>query len=286
MINKMKLILYTGYGRIFKKGNHNKVLIGIARVLQRSLGFAVINFKGINLLVGPLGSLDRGILSSKTSNQILYNLITHFIKPGDVYLDIGAHFGEYSLHAALRGATSYAFEPSKREILRLYKNILLNNQTNVIVYPFGVSEKTEEVMFQIADPLNPGMNSVHKNDIAYVTSEKDRFYPLTSLITTETIQKTKLCKIDVEGYELFVLKGIGPDFHNFKNTIFVLEMSRLQFSNAGYTLDDIYTFFKSKGFDFLYGELPNEYDDVFFHSDVYKKNDLAEYLGKYKKNTW
>ena len=47
-------------------------------------------------------------------------------KPTETFLDVGANIGQYSLYAAKKGISVYAFEPQALNYAELYTNIWLN----------------------------------------------------------------------------------------------------------------------------------------------------------------
>lgn len=55
------------------------------------------------------------------------------IQPGDVFYDVGANIGVYSLYAAKRGAKVYAFEPHALNALHLARNATMNGLDITVV---------------------------------------------------------------------------------------------------------------------------------------------------------
>jgi len=53
--------------------------------------------------------------------------LLHFLRRGDIFADVGANIGSYSILAsAVRGATSIAFEPDPGTFASLQRNVMLN----------------------------------------------------------------------------------------------------------------------------------------------------------------
>ena len=61
------------------------------------------------------------------------------IKPGEILLDVGANIGIYTLYAASRGITVYAFEPMAENYHHLVRNIEHNGYRNAIALPWAIS---------------------------------------------------------------------------------------------------------------------------------------------------
>lgn len=132
-------------------------------------------------------------------------LFLHLLKSHDAVLDIGANIGFYSCLAASRGKRVISFEPSRRNLEFLYRNLSENSLTNVEVFPIGLARE-------------PGLRRLYGfSDMAsFVTgwAQADRgrgaLVPVATLdnIVAPRFRGEKLLiKLDVEGFELDVLGG-------------------------------------------------------------------------------
>lgn len=144
--------------------------------------------------------------------------IETFMRPGDVFYDIGANVGPYSLVAAkfFAGAVkTYAFEPAFLNFTQLCRNVFLNNcQESVIPLSVALSDETAIGAFNYHN-LVPG-GSLHTFGEA-IDHKGQRFepvlkQPVISYRTDDLIKQFGLpvpnhIKIDVDGIELAVLQG-------------------------------------------------------------------------------
>jgi FkbM family methyltransferase len=119
--------------------------------------------------------------------------LCRFLRPGDVFVDVGANNGLYALLAAERGASVVAFEPNPTDFDRLQANFALN-RLSVQAIRAAVGAAEGEV--RMTSHLGPA-NHVSPNGPLTVT--------LTSL--DATVETADLIKVDVEGFELSVLDG-------------------------------------------------------------------------------
>ena len=72
-----------------------------------------------------------------TSKSLMKNA-----RENDVFLDVGAHAGIYTIRLAQRVYKVIALEPEPKNYIFLYKNILTNNLSNrIIVLPIAASDK-------------------------------------------------------------------------------------------------------------------------------------------------
>jgi len=158
-------------------------------------------------------------------NQIFYygfcesNLTIFFIrflKPGETFIDIGANIGFYSMLASdLVGSTGkiLSFEPTPRTFKTLQKNALL--QKNISVENMALSDKDETISiadygskFSGSNSLNPILPKEVDNFLKTTpTKIAIRATTLDAMVEQYTLHPSFI-KIDVEGYESHVLKGM------------------------------------------------------------------------------
>jgi len=122
-----------------------------------------------------------------------------------VCIDIGANAGLYSCLAASRGKQVVAVEPLATNLARLYRNLFLNKFLDVEVYPLGLSSK-------------PGLLPIYGVHLtaSFVrgwAKAKEARYSIVPVTTLDILAASRfeglpmLIKIDVEGFELEVLRG-------------------------------------------------------------------------------
>jgi len=131
------------------------------------------------------------------------SFLLHFLRAGDTFMDIGANVGAYTLLASgVRGAAALAFEPVPDTFKKLVQNIRLNAlDAQVQCLELGVGAGESQVNF--TDTTDSGTNHVAVGSESDVIRVKmlplDAFYASGNTVS--------LIKIDVEGYEMEVLKG-------------------------------------------------------------------------------
>ena len=172
------------------------------------------------------------------------------MKEGDIFVDIGANIGLFSLIASRAvGNTGkvICFEPSPTTFVRLDENVKLNNLNNISHKNIGLSEKIDELVFFISKTGYDAWNSfAPREDIL----EDSILVPVSTLdIELNEVDKTKikLIKIDVEGWEKFVIQGGRDLFVNY-NPIVMVEFTEENTFNAGYPVYEIYDMMKDFGY--------------------------------------
>jgi FkbM family methyltransferase len=127
------------------------------------------------------------------------------VNRASVCVDIGANIGLYTCIAASRGKHVLAVEPLARNLELLYRNIEANNFTEVEVFPLGLTSRTgvERIYgFGTGASLVQGWAGSLSNSYKLVAVSK-----LDLILSSRFEGLPLLIKMDVEGFELEVLKG-------------------------------------------------------------------------------
>lgn len=140
------------------------------------------------------------------------DFLLRFLKPGMVFLDVGAHVGEYTLLAAQAvGPTGevHAFEPNPEIFQLLSNNVQLNNLSNVVCNSCAVSDLAEEREFEVCK--EPSVSSL-KTQAGHGRKDKILESIRVPSIRLNTYwfrynKRIDLVKIDVEGAEMLVFLG-------------------------------------------------------------------------------
>jgi FkbM family methyltransferase len=162
----------------------------------------------INRLVLPLRKGDTGLTGNFYLGLHEFDTMAftiHLLKPGDLFLDIGANLGSYSLLASgVCGAKSIAFEPVPTTAKRLGEIIAINKLNHLI----------ESRQLAITSPVKNHKPLLFSTDRGCMNAFVDSSYPgatTTTAVSTLDIQcqglNPTLLKIDVEGFENDLLQG-------------------------------------------------------------------------------
>jgi len=172
------------------------------------------------------------------------------IKPGDIVIDVGANIGYYTLMAAARVGKRghvYAFEPASHTFKILQKNIQINGFTNVSLYNLAISNEEGYVELYLSDSINTGATSITVPELFSGKVEKVRCITIDNFLNKENIKKVDLIKIDVEGAEPKVLRGMNKLLSE-QNPKILIEINEERLRSAGHSKDYIYEFLASKGY--------------------------------------
>lgn len=134
--------------------------------------------------------------------------VMDLISPGDLFVDIGANVGTYTVIASgVCGAHTVAFEPVELAYQRLQRNVRINDLGGLVeAINSGVSDRDGVIEFTVnsdttnrvvnANERRTGLNKAETNEL-----------PVVRLDTALAGREPTLMKIDVEGWELPVLAG-------------------------------------------------------------------------------
>lgn len=175
------------------------------------------------------------------------------LKPHMNFVDIGANQGEFSLFASsvLNTGVVYSFEPVSNQFNMLLKNIELNNIKNIETFKFGLSDHQGELpVYTSSKPTdlgnNEGLSSLYSSHERDIFEENIKLEVFDEYFKNDDL-KIDFIKIDVEGAELFVLKGMYNNLKKYKPTI-LIELSEDNFNSAGYSTKDIIDFLSNLGY--------------------------------------
>jgi FkbM family methyltransferase len=128
-------------------------------------------------------------------------LLLHFLREGDLFLDIGANVGSYTVLASgICRAETWAFEPDPNTLRHLKRNISVNSLDAIVtVYECALGAASGEVPFTV------GLDTMNK--IAAANDKNVRIVRQERLDTLIAGSQPIMTKIDVEGYEEDVLRG-------------------------------------------------------------------------------
>ncbi len=157
-----------------------------------------------------------------------------FIKaeiPKGLMIDCGANIGNHTLYLAKYCATNViAFEPFAETFEVLVKNIFQNKINNVLPYNLGLSNESKEVCMLLESESNVGMAKiVNEGELNASVICFDERYP----ILTEPLT---LIKIDCEGYEEKVLKGMIKTITQHKPALFIECQTLVEYNTITATL--------------------------------------------------
>ncbi|MCY2954903.1 MAG: FkbM family methyltransferase [Planctomycetota bacterium] len=178
------------------------------------------------------------------------NLIWQVVREGDAFIDIGANVGHISLFAARRigrNGRIIAFEPNPctRAFLWMHKVANDLDMLEIREEAIGDCDATAELHL---NPTNRGECTLRS-----ISGSHTMRVPMIrgAILDTQLEQmRPAIVKIDVEGYEYRVLKGLGP-FLERRELLVVLEMTDCWLRDLGGSAQELVRFMEVRGFTCL-----------------------------------
>jgi FkbM family methyltransferase len=184
-------------------------------------------------------------VSANALNGPNWEFLMAFLKPGDVFFDLGANIGTMSIPAAVAGARVTAFEMLGSNIAHLERAIIRNHLTNIAVIAGALSDR----------PGFAGVGGV--SAWGMVTADALVSVPtvvLDDYVRQQDVGRVDVIKIDIEGSEQKALIGaaslLGRDHPDI-----VIEINSATCGAFGMSYRDLFRLLLGHGYH-LYRILP------------------------------
>ena len=194
----------------------------------------------------------------------IINLIKNKFSKPIIIFDIGAHYGETIklFYKKFKLDKIYSFEASPINFKILETNVTKYNSKKIEIHNYGLGEKiSENYINQTLESSSSTINKLNENSEYFKKKlkilnikNKESFQvkiPIKIITLDYFIEKNKveyidLLKIDTEGYEFSVLKGLEK--HNDKVKLVYFEHHYDDMIIKNYKFSDIHCLLKSYGF--------------------------------------
>lgn len=198
-----------------------------------------------------LGDYDcRTIALSKGNycREVLGAILSHLPESG-TFVDVGANIGyvtlQVSKHVGPNGRV-VAIEPDPQTALVLRKNVANNSAANVTVIEVACSSHKVSAKFFPAPRSHSGKSSLSERNAGSDRAVQLNCEPLDSITETAHLERVDVVKIDVEGAEMQVLRGMERLLSQF-HPIVIVEIDASLLAAFGTTPADIETRFFVSG---------------------------------------
>lgn len=146
------------------------------------------------------------------------------VREGDTVIDVGANIGVMSLNFASRCGPSgrvIGFEPDPVNFDRVTANIKLNKFNNIRIENLALADKPGRLKLFRIDPRNPGMNRFLPPNQQRGEAIEVSVATLDEFIAENPMERIDLIKIDVEGFEMNVLKGARATISRWRPKLYI-----------------------------------------------------------------
>lgn len=173
-------------------------------------GLPVVGFDGVRVAIDPLDYIGHEICFSRAYEPLSLALARRLMEGGGTFLDVGANFGMYTFPVArLPGVDCVAVDASAIAFAKFQDNLARNPAAAVRAANVALATGHGLVALETPVPGNLGTTRVGSpsagapRQAVLVAS-----MPLEALLDALEVQRIQLMKIDVEGFELEVFRGM------------------------------------------------------------------------------
>jgi FkbM family methyltransferase len=175
--------------------------------------------------------------------------ILNMLQEGDSAYDVGANIGIHTMFMSRKvgeRGNVIAFEPEENNYEALLNNIGINNLKNILPVNTALGDTFDEGNLHRRKHIGIGAISLIKTDDSQ-SCQKVEIKPGDFLVQNLSLPIPKVVKIDVEGYEYAVLKGLSKTLSNESCKLLCCEIHRTLYP-SGTTKEDIIDSIKILGF--------------------------------------
>lgn len=213
-------------------------------------GITWLSHEDIAIFTTADNYIEWTLLSTGTYEDEINKLIRISLKPGNIALDIGANIGLQSIRMAqcvgINGHV-YSFEPLNYLQNKFNKNAGLNRFENITLFPFALSDQSGETSYSIDEHIwNQGTFNLNSKNSGG-NAQQIIIKVADELSEIQSLSRLDLVKIDVEGFEFQVLKGLKNTLKKHRPRI-IFEYDHNYWENNGQKMSDCYDFLNSFGY--------------------------------------
>lgn len=229
-------------------------------------------YKGINLKVDIRDYVQHNLyfnFKDKAQEKLISLAKSEFI-----ILDIGTNIGSTLLQFAKNVGTSgfvYGFEPDFLNHKACIENIALNPFSNLEVFNIGLGNEKGTFDLVVDKETNRGENKIQLTKQADKTYTSIHVERLDDWISNQKIEKLNLIKIDVEGFEMNVLKGAYLTIKRFYPILFI-EVDDNNLNTVGNSAKELILFLEELNYKITMAEtniaISSNFDFTKCHFDI------------------
>jgi FkbM family methyltransferase len=187
-----------------------------------------------------------GFIFHLVDHESLYIVVFHedwmekYLKigEGDVFVDVGAHVGKYTIRASRNAARVIAIEAYPDNYRTLVRNIGLNNAENVDAVNKAAWHREETLKFYVGDFSGHGSLKEGLPDRRYTDTIQVQAEATDAMLRSLNVPRVDWVKIDVEGAELEVLRGLKETLEAHRARI-VVELMKPNVAQALAYMNDM-----------------------------------------------
>jgi FkbM family methyltransferase len=213
--------------------------------------------------------MSQGVLNGEEWEPHITAFVESQLKPDSVFLDVGSNFGYHTILASKACKHVYSFEPQTEVFKLLQKSLDSNGAKNVTAYNHALGNDNKMVTLNAVDYSatsnfgDVGVGSTGDYQIVKIFKQciKAMLGRSTTIVEGQSIEMKKLdffdipsvdlIKLDVQGYEIFVLKGAKKLLERCR-PLLIVEFEDFQLQKFGYDSLVLFQYLRSIGYYLMF----------------------------------
>lgn len=169
--------------------------------------------------------------------------------PGTM-VDVGAHYGSALRPFARHGWQVFAFKPDAQNRAHLVAEF--GAFPNLAIDPRAVSDTPRQGVTFYRSDVSSGISGLSAFDPSHRAQATIDITTLAELIDTQQVRSIDFLKIDTEGHDLFVLRGLP--WATLRPRLILCEYENHKTVPLGYTYQDLANFLAAQGYTVVTSE--------------------------------
>jgi len=215
-----------------------------------------ITAQGVKFFVDPVSHFGQEVIRTGTYEPVFCEAVMGLLEPGDVFLDIGANEGFFSVKASKTVGVSgkvLAIEPQPELSRIIDQNAEANGLSNIKTFSLAFSDKEGSVKLSLSFSTNSGASSLFQNKVSGLRTIQVPSQKFDQWWLNQGSPQFNVVKIDCEGAELFVFRSADAALKNRFSKMICLEYHENiigaegvweiddKIRSAGYILSELYS---------------------------------------------
>ena len=217
-------------------------------VLVRKILYTIQPYLPFKLRRKLIRLMDKNVMHEE---DFVYNFLVEKLNIKNGFMvDVGAAYGEILEPFARKGWKVLAFEPDL-ENGKVLDNLIKKTGIKVEKCPLAVSDAEGILPFYDSD-VSAGIKGLNKFHSSHINHRDVQVTTLKKEFALRKIANVDFLKIDTEGYDLMVLKGI--DYKAVNISMIMCEYENGKTKNLGYEVSDMATHLENNGYNVIFSE--------------------------------
>lgn len=224
----MRILLAKMFRLLFRCNAFHPKFFGVHKHIFKRFNLfrgvvQTVNYNGFQLTLHLDDWIQENIYFLRAYEKSELKAVSNILKPGDVFLDLGANLGLYSLHASRivgENGKVISFEPFSINFNALKEHISMNQLSNIRPENLAVG-KTPGTITLYHNESEDNLGMVTASPIEDAIKEEVKVVSIDAYLEEESLQKVNFIKIDIEGFEYPTLLGMENTLKTYAPDILI-----------------------------------------------------------------